>query len=305
MRDAKFIDEVALYLKAGRGGEGCSARRMYRGHFVNIGGDGGEGGNIFIEADPNIFDLSKFRNRSTLSAQDGHFGLAHKKKGRNGQDLVLKVPVGTLIKDADDRVLFDLEDNNQKALAVQGGRGGKGNFKRKTTLAPQDGQEREINLDFRIPADVVLLGYTNVGKSTLLSKITHLKAPISEFPFTTKSPLWGVVQKDYRAFTILELPAIIGKKNQDPPGLKFLKHITRPRVVVFLLDPENPRVQRQALQDILAQNGIDLSHKYTLRVLNKTDKIKTKVPTDHLAISAREQKGLDDFIRKVFSLLKI
>ncbi|MBN2120340.1 MAG: 50S ribosome-binding GTPase [Candidatus Omnitrophica bacterium] len=305
MKPVRFVDEVKVCLEAGRGGEGSSARRKFKSYFVNIGGDGGDGGSIYIENDSNVFDLSKFLNKRKFQAQNGGFGLSYNKKGKNGQDLVLKVPQGTLIRDVQGGILSDLACSKEKILVVKGGRGGKGNIKRKNTLPPGPGQKKEIILDFRIPADVVLLGVTNTGKSTLISKITHLSPKISEFPFVTEKPVWGVVAKNYKMFTILELPAIIGKKNQQAPGEKFLKHLERARVLVLLIDAgHDVNEQVASLKEVLGQSNPDLRHKNTLIVLNKIDTIDGKNPDGYLGMSAKEGTGLDQFIDKVFKLLE-
>ena len=305
MENIRFVDEALIYLKAGKGGEGSSARRRFRSHFVNWGGDGGRGGSIYIQADGNIFDLSKYLNKNSFRAPCGFCGSSNNKKGRDAQDLVLKVPAGTFVKNMSQETLFDLADSKERYLLVQGGSGGKGNWKRRHTVPASEGQEINIILDLRIIADVAILGATNAGKSTLISQVTNLTPRISEFPFTTKNPIWAVAKKDYKIFTILELPAIIGKKNEPPPGVKFLKHLKRVKVIVFLFDSLQGSLEQQlnSLIKVLDDNGIDYRGKYVLKVVNKVDKIKEKLPRGYFPIEAETGHNLDQFISKIFDLL--
>lgn len=301
----KFTDSVRLSLRGGRGGEGSSARRRFGNNFVNLGGDGGDGGDIYLEADSNIFDLSKFVSKQTFIAENGRPGSSNKKKGKSGKNLVLKVPVGTLIKDNNKDEISDLASPGQNCLVVKGGQGGRGNFKRAKTLPAKEGQLKKIVLDFYIPADVVIIGFTNAGKSTLMSRITNVKPKISQFPFTTKMPLWGVVKKDYKVFTILELPAIIGKKNEQAYGVKFLKHTKRAKILLFLISAEDePSLQIEGLSKVLSENRIDTSSKYSLIVLNKIDKINKNAGKDSLKISAKYNVGIEELISRILSFLQ-
>ncbi len=304
MEKVKFIDEVKLYLKGGKGGEGSSAKKRTRRGFLNWGGDGGKGADIYFQASPNIFDLSRFLNKKTFVGTSGAPGLPNRAKGRDAPDLVIQVPLGTLIKDKEGRVISDLI-TSQKVLIAKGGRGGKGNFRRRVPLPAQEGECCEVLLDFRIPTDVVILGETNTGKSTLISQLTNLKPKISEFPFTTQYPLWGVVKKDYKVFTILELPAIIGDKKEKLIGLKYLKHISRAKILVFLLDAQRFPYQEKVfrIKEVLSSNKIEYGSKYTLIVVNKIDKIRETISGDHLGISAKKKIGIEDLVKKIFYYL--
>ncbi|MCD6539765.1 MAG: 50S ribosome-binding GTPase [Candidatus Omnitrophica bacterium] len=306
MKATYFVDEVEVFLKAGRGGEGSSAKKRTKRGFVNWGGDGGKGADIYIKGSPHLFDLSKFLNKKVFLGACGENGSSNRRKGRDAPSLVIEVPLGTLIKDEQGKVLWEIKDCG-KVLLAKGGRGGKGNFKRRKTLPPQSGETRKVVLDFRICADVVLLGESNCGKSTLISRLTNLKPRISEFPFTTQLPVWGIVERDYRVFTILELPAIIGGKEEKLLGLKFLKHAEKARVLIFLLDAERPPYEEKisSIKEVLNKHGIDYLSKKTLVVINKIDKINDKnLPQNYLKISAEKNIGIKELVEKIFSFLR-
>lgn len=306
MKTAKFVDEVEIFLRAGRGGEGSSAKKRTKRGFVNWGGDGGKGADVYIKGNPHLFDLSKFLNKKVFLGACGENGSSNRRKGRDAPSLVIEVPLGTLVKDGQGKVLWEIRDCG-KILLAKGGRGGKGNFKRKEIIPPQPGESRKVILDFRICADVALLGESNCGKSTLISKLTNLKPRISDFPFTTQLPVWGVVERDYRVFTILELPAIIGGKEEKLLGLRFLKHTQRAKVLIFLLDAEKPPYEEKisSIKGVLNKHGIDYSSKKALIVINKIDKINDKnLPQNYLKISAKENMGIKELVDKIFSFLR-
>ncbi len=305
MRDVKFVDRVSLILKSGRGGDGSSKRKFFRGKYINIGGDGGRGGDVYIQANPNIFDLSKYLSKKEYSAFSGEPGLSARKKGADAKPLILDVPVGTIVKDVSGKVIGDLILPYKPILIVSGGEGGKGNYKRDKTISPKPGFVREVVLDLRICADVVVVGFVNSGKSTLISNISNLTPKISEFPFTTKIPVQAVVNRGYKHFVILEIPAFSNEKSGKDLGVKFLKHINRAKVLLFLLSAEgDPQQQLSALRKVLDRNYPLYRNKSSLIVVNKTDKIKEENIKGAVYISAKEPEVIDVLLDKIFKALE-
>jgi GTPase len=306
MKKVNFIDKADIFCKAGSGGQGSSAIRRIKTKVINSGGNGGKGGNIYIRANPNVFDLSDYRRKKFFTAVSGKDGLAGKKTGRDGEDLVLDVPLGTRLKGVKGQVIKDLILPYEPFLLVNGGAGGKGNFKKKTVLPPERGQEKNFLLDLILPVDVAILGFTNSGKSTLLSRITNLNPEISEFPFNTKFPLVGVTVKEYARFTIAEIPAVLGLSKHNPPGVGFLKHIQRAKILLFLLDPGigSLSLQYERLKAVISKNTRAYKGKYNLIVVNKIDKIKGKIASNYIGIQADRNLGIDKLIDRIILLLK-
>lgn len=303
MRYSKFVDSVYITCRGGRGGEGSAAKKKIDHRFMNYGGDGGKGGDIYIYADSNITDLSSFTGNKVFSASSGGEGAADKKTGKNGEDFFLGVPIGTLVKDNEGKVVIDFDKEKKPFLIARGGQGGKGNFKRESTVPPCSGEEKQLFLDLRLPIDVIVIGAVNSGKSILLSKVTNLEPFISRFPFSTQNPIYGVVSREFHKLVIGELPAVIGTGKQDPPGIKFLKHIYRAKKIVFLVDAAKKEYKRQVsdLEKILKNNSIDYIDKYTLIVINKIDKIDNNISLPFFKMSAEKGAGIEEFIERIFS----
>lgn len=247
----KFVDQVRIYVKAGDGGNGCVAFRREK--FIEkggpSGGDGGHGGSVIFEADPQLTTLLDFRYQQHHRAPAGQHGMGSDCNGKNGDDLVLRVPVGTLLKvagDEDGEVLADLSEAGQRFVAAKGGRGGLGNmnFATSTRQAPrfaQDGKPGEevtLVLELKLLADVGLLGYPNAGKSTFISRISRARPKIADYPFTTLVPNLGVVgYKDKLSFVVADIPGLIeGASEGQGLGHQFLRHVERCRVLVHLVD---------------------------------------------------------------------
>lgn len=300
------MDRVKIYVRGGRGGRGSSSRkRLSSFKFINTGGDGGKGGDVYICVNRNLFDLSHFLGKREFIASRGQDGSSNNKKGKDGLPLFLEVPLGTVVKDASSQIIKDLIKEEERILITKGGRGGKGNYRRRVSFPPQEGEGKELILDFLIPADVAIIGRTNTGKSTLVSQLTNLKVPVSKFPFTTRFPVWGVVERGFKVFTILELPAIIGESREVPKNTQFLKHLKRPEVLVFLLDSQrkNYSLEVELLRRIIKEfNPSFLENKKTLVVINKIDEF-TPSEKEGLLISAKNGKGLDLFLDEVFKFL--
>lgn len=244
----RFIDEVKITISSGRGGDGCVGFRREK--HVPLGGpdggDGGDGGNIYFQADEGINTLMNFRGRRIYQAGHGENGKGSQMHGRYGDDLILKVPVGTIIRNQDTgEILADLTENEQKVILAEGGRGGLGNmnFKTSTNQAPryaqegQPGTSLEIELELRLIADIALIGLPNAGKSTLISRVSAAKPKIADYPFTTLEPNLGVVSLGEESFVVADIPGLIEDASEGKGlGIKFLKHIERTKAFVHLVD---------------------------------------------------------------------
>ena len=243
-----FLDTVTIYCKAGNGGNGAVSfhREKYVAKGGPDGGDGGKGGNIYFEADEGLNTLIDFRYNQHFRAQNGANGSGGNKSGTKGEDIVIKVPRGTVIKDADsDGILADVFNYGERILIFQGGRGGRGNarFCTPTRRAPsfsENGEktvERKLKLELKTIADVGLVGFPNVGKSTLLSVISAARPKIANYHFTTLSPNLGVVKHYNDSFVVADIPGLIeGAADGLGLGHEFLRHIERVRLIVHVVD---------------------------------------------------------------------
>lgn len=300
-----FVDQVILEVKAGKGGNGVVAwrREKYIPKGGPSGGDGGNGGSIIFEASTHVYSLEAYRNRRILKAQDGAQGASGCKNGKKGEDLILNVPLGTLVKDANtNEILFDFTEDKQRFALCQGGRGGKGNvrFKSPTNRAPQEctpgkwGQEAEVELELKLIADVGLVGFPNAGKSTLLEALTSVKVKIAPYPFTTLRPNLGYIFDAWEErILIADIPGIIaGAHLNKGLGFEFLRHIERTRVLLFVLDCEgrDPWEDYQVLLHEVGAYNPELLTKPRAVALNKID-----VDDAPEAIKAFRKKHGDDF----------
>ncbi len=244
-----FTDSVVITVASGKGGAGCAAfhREKFILHGGPSGGDGGKGGSVYFYIDPNADSLSKYRGKHHHKAKNGEPGASRQMHGKSGEDLILTVPVGTQVFDAETgELLVDLTQPNTKVLFLEGGKGGLGNihFKSATNQKPTYAQpglpgiEKKIRLELKLIADVGLVGFPNVGKSTLISVMSAAKPEIADYEFTTLKPNLGVVDiDDYNSFVIADIPGIIeGASEGKGLGLKFLKHIERTKVSLYCLD---------------------------------------------------------------------
>jgi GTP-binding protein len=250
-----FVDEAKIYIKAGDGGDGCVAfrREKYVPRGGPSGGDGGHGGSIYLEADPNDNTLLRYRYNREFKAERGRHGEGSNCSGPSGADMILRVPVGTLIFDEQTgETLADLAAPGQRFLVAQGGRGGRGNqhFAKPWHQAPREaedggkGEERHLRLELKLLADVGLVGFPNAGKSTLISVISAARPKIASYPFTTLQPNLGVVNADGgagqelgRTFVVADLPGLIeGAHLGAGLGIRFLRHVERTRLLVHLID---------------------------------------------------------------------
>lgn len=285
----KFIDEVTLHCASGHGGAGCVSFRREK--FIPFGGpnggDGGRGGDLIFEATKSLSTLLELRHKQHQKAERGQHGMGKDRHGAAGEDLIIKVPVGTLIKDAETgEELADLTEDGQRVVLLKGGRGGQGNarFATSTNKAPkfaqpgEEGEERKLRLELKLMADVGLLGLPNAGKSSLISKVSAARPKVADYPFTTLAPSLGVVgYKDYRSFVMADIPGIIeGAHAGAGLGHRFLKHLERSGILVHLVDisglPESdPYGAFEAVNRELALFSEELGGKDQIVALTKMD----------------------------------
>ena len=283
-----FIDVAKIELKAGKGGDGSVAfrREKYEPSGGPAGGDGGDGGSIIIVGDKDIKTLMDYSYRSIYKAENGGDGRNKKQFGKKGEDLILKVPVGTLVKDYDtDTVIYDVKYDKEEFVICKGGKGGKGNvhFKSSIRQAPrfaepgEKGEEKTIKLELKLLADVGLIGLPNVGKSTLLSIMSNARPKIANYHFTTLEPNLGVCKVGEKSFVLADIPGLIeGASEGLGLGHDFLKHIERTKILVHVLDisgseGRNPIEDFELINSELSSYNIKLNDKKMLVVLNKTD----------------------------------
>jgi len=275
-----FIDRAKILVKAGSGGDGCNSfyrdRQIRRGR--PNGGDGGDGGNIIFEVDNNIKTLYDFRYNRHFSAQRGGHGSSNNKKGKRGQDLIIKVPPGTVIIDNDaNLVLRDLTQPHQRVIVCKGGAKGKGNSRRREATKGELGQEKLLLLELKIIADIGLIGFPNAGKSTFISKISNAKSKIAAYPFTTKNPILGVVRGDERQIILADMPGLIEGAHQGRGlGDRFLRHIERTKALIHFIDMaaiegRDPVEDFNRLNNELKLYGKDLIKKAHFIAANKMD----------------------------------
>ncbi len=327
----KFIDEALITVTSGNGGRGCVSFRRER--FIPKGGpdggDGGKGGDVIITASAKKRTLYPFRFKKRFAAKNGQPGQGSQKTGKSGEDLIIEVPLGTIITDAlTGEVLRDLVNPGEKFVAAKGGRGGQGNmrFKSSTNKAPrfaqpgEPGTSLELKLELKLLADVGIMGFPNAGKSTLISAISSAKPKIADYPFTTLTPNLGVVSTGFgEPFVVADVPGLIkGAHTGAGLGTRFLRHLERTKILVHLIDvmaidPDDPLSGYNAINRELALHSKNLAQKPQLVVLNKMDIPGSDVgeeffkmaagKMDYLTISAYTGMGLEKLKSKIIRLL--
>jgi GTP-binding protein len=282
------VDKVEILVRAGDGGNGAVSfrREKYVPFGGPDGGDGGAGGGVYIIADRSMADLKAFRHKRRFKAAEGKDGSKQKKTGDGGEDLIIIVPLGTMVFDGDagdrETLLADLEQQGQKFLVAKGGRGGLGNvhFATSSNQAPKVatkgelGEERRLVLDLKLIADVGIIGYPNVGKSTFLAAVSKARPKIADYPFTTREPALGVVEVGMTTFVVAEIPGLIeGAHLGKGLGHDFLRHAERTKVLLHLLDGSSPSVfdNMSNLNTELALYNPELARKPQLVAVNKID----------------------------------
>lgn len=314
-----FVDEAEIFVKAGDGGHGCISfrREKYVPRGGPDGGDGGRGGHVYMEAAPDLDTLADFIGKHHWRAEEGKPGSGSNKTGANGHDLVIRVPIGTLVYDLDTGILIkDLSEPGMRVRICRGGRGGKGNraFASPTNQAPRyaepgkPGQQRRIRLELRLLADVGLVGMPNAGKSTLLSRCSAARPRIAAYPFTTLEPMLGIVElSGFRRFVMADLPGLIrGAHEGAGLGHEFLRHVRRTAVIAHLVDilpadGSDPAENYRTIREELRQYDPDLTAKPELVVATKIDldsdgkrlaDLKTGIHKEVIGVSAVTGQGL-------------
>ncbi|MBK7091457.1 MAG: GTPase ObgE [bacterium] len=322
----RFVDLCEIFVRAGHGGPGKIGFRTEK--FIPKGGpdggDGGKGGDVVFVVDTNLNTLRDFTYRLKYHAEDGAQGESGLRSGKGGEDLRIKVPPGTLVRDKETGDLIcDLEKEGEQFIVCKGGIGGRGNdhFKSATNQTPRRadagraGDERHLILELKLVADVGLVGYPNAGKSTFLAAVSDAKPKIASYPFTTLTPNLGVVRRDdFQTFTVADIPGIIeGASMGKGLGLQFLRHIQRVRVLCFILDASDPNyeVQFTSLKQELLAYDPTLLNRSELVLFNKIDALDDEdradvdaaINEDMIAISALEKINIDVAVARLWDKL--
>jgi len=326
-----FIDEAEIRVEAGKGGDGCVSfrREKYIPRGGPDGGDGGDGGSVILVAEEGVDSLASLTHRKQWKAADGQPGSSANCHGRSAEDLVVLVPPGTVVFDAQHgHVLKDLSAAGERVVAAGGGKGGKGNlrFKSSTNRAPREstpgdpGEARTLRLELKVIADVGLVGKPNAGKSTLLSRLSRARPEIAAYPFTTKHPNLGRVQVDFdRSFIMADIPGLIeGAHEGVGLGHEFLRHIERAGILVHLVEPEpidgtEPLANYRSIRAELEKHSAELGRRPEIAVVTKADlpagrdvqqRLAEAVGGEVLLISAVTGQGLNDLVGRIAKTLQ-
>lgn len=328
MASSNFIDHIKLYVRAGKGGAGSAHFRREKSEPKGgpDGGDGGRGGHIILQGNAQLSTLLHLRYRKHVLAEDGQAGEGNQRFGAAGADVILQVPLGTVAKEVETgKTLLEITQDGQQEMLMQGGRGGLGNvhFKSATQQTPryaqpgEPGKEAWAALELKLLADVGLVGFPNAGKSTLLSVVSAAKPKIADYPFTTLVPQLGIVAyRENQSFVMADIPGIIeGAAMGKGLGTRFLRHIERNAVLLFVIAADTPDVSQtyQTLVKELKEHNPELLDKPRLLVISKIDlldstaqeELAATLPSgiDHVFISALGSQGLDVLKDKVWPLL--
>lgn len=309
-----FIDQAKIYVKGGDGGKGCNS--LYRDKYKRLGtpdgGDGGEGSDIIIKADRNLSTLLDFKyNRHFYGSHGGH-GSSNNKKGKNAPDIIIRVPVGTTVRDINSGcMLRDLDKDQLDFIVARGGKGGIGNKRRQEATSGEPGEEKELVFDLKLIADVGVVGFPNAGKSTLISNISNAHPKIAPYPFTTKSPVLGLVKALDKNIIIADIPGLIeGSSCGKGLGDQFLRHIERTKILIHLIDMSgfegrDPLEDYKAINIELKNYSKEVAKKFQLIAANKMDlegadynleKFRKSVKRKVYPISALKKQGLEELI---------
>lgn len=310
--ESTFVDQARISVKAGRGGNGCSSTYtdMWNTRGFPDGGDGGRGGNIVLKADRNLRTLLDFKYNRHFQGKHGGHGSSKNATGATAPDVVIRVPVGTMVTDAvNECVLSRLDADQRELIVANGGKGGMGNRKGHDATPGRPGQERELILDLILIADVGVIGFPNAGKSTLISVMTKASPAIAAYPFTTKVPVLGVAGEGADSFVIADIPGLIeGSAQGKGLGDRFLRHVTRTKILLHLVDMSgsegrDPLEDYRIINSELKQYNASVFRKPQIIAANKMDlepaaknlaRFKKAVKKKIFPISALQRQGLDD-----------
>lgn len=331
MTEGNFVDYVKMHVTSGNGGKGSAHlhREKYVAKGGPDGGDGGRGGHVIMRGKDNLWTLLHLKYKRHIKAGHGEHGSSNRSTGANGDDVYIDVPLGTVIRDTDTQeVLFEITENGEEKILLEGGMGGLGNwhFKSSTNQTPRyaqpgiKGQERDVTLELKILADVGLVGFPNAGKSTLLSVITAAKPKIADYEFTTLKPNLGIVKyRDFQTFVMADIPGIIeGAAEGRGIGHRFLRHIERNSTLLFLIpaDADDIKEQYDILLLELQKYNPELLDKERLVVISKSDMLDSELKTElkqeldvafkgisYMFISSVAQQGLTELKDKLWQML--
>ena len=316
-----FIDQARIHVQAGSGGDGCTS--FYRDRSVRkgkaTGGDGGSGGTIIFRADKNIQTLLDFQYKRHFKAGRGGHGGSNNKNGKRGEDLCIRVPVGTVLKDVHTGLsLRDFILAEEEAVVAKGGAGGRGNNKREDGTPGEHGEEKELILELKLIADVGIVGFPNVGKSTLISRVSRAKSKIAGYPFTTKEPVLGIVDLGDEHIVFADMPGLIENAHAGRGlGDRFLRHIERTKMLIHMVDMAG-REGQDAFKDYVAIKkelklyGKHVEKKPEIVACNKMDlpesrknlkAFESKIERKVFPISAATGEGVDKLLKEVGSVL--
>ena len=328
MTEGNFVDYIKIYASSGKGGRGSV--HLHREKFITKGGpdggDGGRGGHIILRGDKSMWTLFHLKFKRHFRAESGGDGSASRSTGHDAKDIIVPVPLGTIIRDADtDEILYEVTHHDQDIILLAGGKGGRGNwhFKSSTNQAPRyaqpgvDGVDGWFRIELKILADVGLVGFPNAGKSTLLSVITAAKPKIADYAFTTLKPNLGIVEhRNHKSFVVADIPGIIeGAAEGKGLGHYFLRHIERNSTLLFLIPADSDDIQKEyeILLNELRKHNPELLDKDRLLAISKADmlddelkeEIKKELPEgiETLFISSVAQLGLQELKDKLWSML--
>lgn len=328
MTEGNFVDYIKIFAASGKGGKGSV--HLHREKYITKGGpdggDGGRGGHVILKGDKNMWTLFHLKFKKHFKAEQGGAGSKNRSTGKDGEDIYVNVPLGTVVRDGETQeILFEITENGEEIILCEGGKGGRGNwhFKSATNQTPRyaqpglEGVEGWFQLELKLLADVGLVGFPNAGKSTLLSVITSAKPKIADYEFTTLKPNLGIVEyRDFKSFVMADIPGIIeGAAEGKGLGHRFLRHIERNSSLLFLIPADSDNIQKEydILLNELRKHNPELLDKDRLLAISKSDmldeELKTaleeEIPKDlpHIFISSLEQTGITELKDKLWVML--
>jgi len=328
MTEGNFVDYIKVFASSGKGGKGSV--HLHREKYITKGGpdggDGGRGGHVILKGDKNMWTLFHLKFKKHFKAEHGGAGSKNRSTGKDGEDIYVNVPLGTIVRDGETQeILFEITENQEEIILCEGGKGGRGNwhFKSSTNQTPRyaqpgiDGVEGWFQLELKLLADVGLVGFPNAGKSTLLSVITSAKPKIADYEFTTLKPNLGIVEyRDFKSFVMADIPGIIeGAAEGKGLGHRFLRHIERNSSLLFLIPADSDNIQKEydILLNELKKHNPELLDKDRLLAISKSDMLDEElkdaladeIPKDlpHLFISSLDQTGITELKDKLWFML--